>query len=89
MLQCIVLIRCSTARDPRFDTNIGPGAFNKDKFRKQYAFLYDDVLPQEKATLKEQLKVRQAYLHVVFTAAAAPTVSLHRTSGPQYTSCMQ
>eukprot|EP00877_Chromochloris_zofingiensis_P009127 jgi/Chrzof1/4468/Cz14g14110.t1 len=56
MLQCIVLIRCSTARDPRFDTNIGPGAFNKDKFRKQYAFLYDDVLPQEKATLKEQLK---------------------------------
>lgn len=41
-------------RDPRFESL--SGNFDKDKFRNQYSFLYNDVLPKEKAELKKALQ---------------------------------
>lgn len=41
-------------KDPRFESL--SGHFDKDKFRKQYSFLYNEVMPAEKAALKKQLK---------------------------------
>jgi hypothetical protein len=31
-----------------------------DRQRKRYAFLYDEVIPQERAALKQRLKVRRS-----------------------------
>lgn len=45
------------SKDPRFDSSIGGKAFSNDAYAKRYAFLYDEVLPQERAALKQQLKV--------------------------------
>lgn len=46
--------------DPRFDPGIAGGPPKNpqelDRQRKRYAFLYDDVLPQEVSTLKQRLK---------------------------------
>ena len=46
---------CSKSRDPRFE-NLS-GKFSTDQFRKQYAFVYDEALPEEKKDLKRQLQV--------------------------------
>jgi len=48
------------SRDPRFDEAVAGagGSVTDSAFRKRYAFLYDEQLPQEKAQLKAQLKVR-------------------------------
>ena len=46
-------------RDPRFESLSG-GQYNDERFKKQYAFLYDEKLPQEGADLKAQMaKVRR------------------------------
>ncbi|KAL3144478.1 hypothetical protein ABBQ32_004218 [Trebouxia sp. C0010 RCD-2024] len=44
----------SKSRDPRFE-NLS-GKFSTDQFRKQYAFVYDEALPEEKKDLKRQLQ---------------------------------
>ncbi|KXZ45096.1 hypothetical protein GPECTOR_58g545 [Gonium pectorale] len=41
-------------RDPRFESTSGPPA--KDAFRRRYAFLYDEMLPGEKAELQAKIK---------------------------------
>ncbi|PNW79128.1 hypothetical protein CHLRE_09g401663v5 [Chlamydomonas reinhardtii] len=41
--------------DPRFDSSGAPGG-GKDTFRRRYAFLYDDMLPAEKAELQAKMK---------------------------------
>ena len=42
--------------DPRFESLAG--RFDQGRFRKQYAFLYEEALPQQKAELKAAAKVR-------------------------------
>lgn len=42
-------------RDPRFESLSG-GAYNDDRFKRQYSFLYDEKLPEEKRALREALK---------------------------------
>ncbi|KAI8470143.1 MAG: hypothetical protein J3K34DRAFT_393614 [Monoraphidium minutum] len=44
--------------DPRFDASIGGSSNPKEaeRERKRYAFLYDEVLPRERAALKQRLK---------------------------------
>lgn len=49
------------SKDPRFDATIGGKQFNKDAFAKRYSFLYEDVIPQDRAKLKEQLKVSTVF----------------------------
>jgi len=47
--------------DPRFDVSISGGAPSPqdlERQRKRYAFIYDDVLPKERAVLKQRLQVR-------------------------------
>lgn len=48
---------CRGGKDPRFDSTIGGKPFHQDEFARRYKFLYDDVLPQERADLKKQLRV--------------------------------
>ncbi len=48
------IIYCREGRDPRFDSL--SGALQQDRFRKQYAFLYDEQLPAEKEELKFTLQ---------------------------------
>lgn len=56
LLVCCCL--CSNGRDPRFDEVLHPAKpGDKDAAAKRYSFLYDEVLPQEKAALKQRLKV--------------------------------
>lgn len=43
------------AKDPRFEDL--SGRYNADRFRKQYAFLYEEQLPQERSSLKAAMKV--------------------------------
>jgi hypothetical protein len=46
--------------DPRFDPGVAGGPSNpqdQERQRKRYAFLYDEVVPQEVAALKQRLKV--------------------------------
>lgn len=43
-------------KDPRFDSTIGGKPFHQDEFARRYKFLYDDVLPQERADLKKQMR---------------------------------
>jgi ribosomal RNA-processing protein 36 len=42
-------------RDPRFQT-LTAGAYVDESFKKRYAFLYDEKLPEEKKALQEALK---------------------------------
>eukprot|EP00879_Flechtneria_rotunda_P021803 GHRR01022991.1.p1 GENE.GHRR01022991.1~~GHRR01022991.1.p1 ORF type:complete len:285 (+),score=98.94 GHRR01022991.1:173-1027(+) len=44
------------AKDPRFEPTVGGKPFDKQVFAKRYSFLYNDVLPEERAKLKQQLK---------------------------------
>ncbi len=44
---------CREVRDPRFESL--SGKYSEDKFKKCYAFLYDEKLPQEKKELKEAI----------------------------------
>jgi hypothetical protein len=55
---CTVLLSCRPSKDPRFDQTIGGKSFSNEAYSRRYAFLYDEVLPQERAALKQQLKVR-------------------------------
>jgi hypothetical protein len=50
-----VICDCRQIRDPRFDDL--SGKFNQDRFRKQYAFLYDEQLPAERQAIKGALQV--------------------------------
>ena len=43
-------------RDPRFETLAG--RLEEGRFRKQYAFLYEEALQQERSGMKAALKVR-------------------------------
>lgn len=49
-------LNCSESRDPRFESL--SGKFSTDQFRKQYAFVYDEALPEEKRDLKSQMQVK-------------------------------
>ena len=42
-------------RDPRFDSL--SGTLDNDRFRKQYAFLYDEQLPADREQIKSTLQV--------------------------------
>lgn len=42
------------SRDPRFETLSG-GQYNEERFKKQYAFLYDEKLPAEREELRGAL----------------------------------
>ena len=48
-------------RDPRFETLAG--RLEEGRFRKQYAFLYEEALPQERSGMKAALKVLHALSH--------------------------
>lgn len=50
----VVEMRNSESRDPRFESL--SGKFSTDQFRKQYAFVYDEALPEEKRDLKSQMQ---------------------------------
>lgn len=54
--------RYRVGKDPRFEDL--SGAYNPDRFRKQYAFLYEQQLPAEKSGLKAAMKVRKYYTRV-------------------------
>ncbi len=56
-------------RDPRFETLAG--RLEEGRFRKQYAFLYEEALPQERSGMKAALKVRHAITHTL-----SPTSSI-------------
>ena len=51
--RCLV---CRDNRDPRFDSL--SGTLDTDRFRKRYAFLYDEQLPAEREEIKHTLQVR-------------------------------
>ena len=53
-------MRRSAGRDPRFDGL--SGAFVDERFRKQYAFLFDEALPEEKRQLRSTLQARSGSL---------------------------
>ena len=46
---------CRDGRDPRFDSL--SGTLDTDRFRKRYAFLYDEQLPAERDDIKYTLQV--------------------------------
>ena len=46
---------CRDSRDPRFDSL--SGKLDTDRFRKRYAFLYDEQLPAEREEIKNTLQV--------------------------------
>ena len=48
--------------DPRFDDLAGK--YRDEAFKKRYAFLYDEQLPQEKAEVKKQVKVSATTKHL-------------------------
>ncbi|KAL3154932.1 hypothetical protein ABBQ38_011464 [Trebouxia sp. C0009 RCD-2024] len=50
----VLEVSTSKSRDPRFE-NLS-GKFSTDQFRKQYAFVYDEALPEDKKDLKRQLQ---------------------------------
>ena len=55
-LNCLSLrSACRERKDPRFEDL--SGRYDPGRFRKQYAFLYDEALPQERAAVKAKLKV--------------------------------
>lgn len=41
-------------RDPRFESL--SGQYSEERFKRRYAFLYDDKLPQEKKELKTAMQ---------------------------------
>lgn len=45
----------SEVRDPRFES-LSAGQYSEEQFKRRYAFLYDEKLPQERADLKAALK---------------------------------
>lgn len=50
----VIQVPKSEGKDPRFEEL--SGRLDKDGFKKRYAFLYDQVLPQERRALKDRLK---------------------------------
>ncbi|GLI66249.1 hypothetical protein VaNZ11_009999 [Volvox africanus] len=50
----VIQVPQNGARDPRFDSTGGPPP--TDAFRRRYSFLYNEMLPQEKAELQKKLK---------------------------------
>jgi ribosomal RNA-processing protein 36 len=77
------------SRDPRFDEAVAGagGSVTDSAFRKRYAFLYDEQLPQEKAQLKALLKVRSLRLRLAGcfsdTSIANQTHSFQREKRPE------
>ncbi|CAL8464266.1 g3801 [Coccomyxa elongata] len=57
-LREVVQVTKKETRDPRFDSL--SGALQPDRFRKQYAFLYDEQLPAEREELKATLQKAKA-----------------------------
>jgi ribosomal RNA-processing protein 36 len=45
---------CRDIRDPRFES-LSSGQYNEEKFKKRYAFLYDEKLPAERDDLRAAL----------------------------------
>lgn len=45
---------CREVRDPRFESL--SGQYNEERFKRRYAFLYDDKLPQERKELKANMQ---------------------------------
>ncbi|KAL4458076.1 hypothetical protein ABPG75_012941 [Micractinium tetrahymenae] len=43
------------ARDPRFES-LSAGQYSEEQFKRRYAFLYDEKLPEERAELRAALK---------------------------------
>lgn len=66
---------CSKNRDPRFE-NLS-GKFSTDQFRKQYAFVYDEALPEERNNLKRQLQVMMIENHVMTCIPIVDMVARH------------
>ncbi|WIA41240.1 hypothetical protein OEZ86_004852 [Tetradesmus obliquus] len=52
----VIQVPKQPSKDPRFDQTIGGKSFSNEAYSRRYAFLYDEVLPQERAALKQQLK---------------------------------
>lgn len=50
----VVQLPSRQSRDPRFDDS--SGQLDRERFRKQYSFLYSDHLPQERQQIKAALK---------------------------------
>ncbi|GIL84183.1 hypothetical protein Vretimale_15828 [Volvox reticuliferus] len=50
----VIQVPRKKACDPRFDSTAGPPPV--DAFRRRYSFLYNEMLPQEKAELQNKLK---------------------------------
>jgi rRNA biogenesis protein RRP36 len=48
---------CRVGKDPRFEAL--SGAYNAERFRKQYSFVFDEQLPAEKSSLRAAMKVRR------------------------------
>ena len=53
----LAVLQRRVGKDPRFEAL--SGAFNADRFRKQYSFVFDEQLPAEKSGLKAAMKVRR------------------------------
>ncbi len=75
-------LTCSESRDPRFE-NLS-GKFSTDQFRKQYAFVYDEALPEEKRDLKSQMQVQCPFSVICTDKSGATSMCLPYTSA----SCM-
>jgi hypothetical protein len=84
---------CSNGRDPRFDQVLLPAKpGDKEAAAKRYSFLYDDVLPQEKATLKQRLKVGErggscasgGFKRLMFRQHSIALPVQHRSSGSRW-----
>jgi len=74
---CLCLT-CSESRDPRFE-NLS-GKFSTDQFRKQYAFVYDEALPEEKRDLKSQMQVKCSVSLICNNKSGATSMYLPHTS---------
>lgn len=55
MLHTRVPCRVREAKDPRFESL--SGSFEQGRFRKQYGFLYEEALPQQRLDLKAAARV--------------------------------
>ncbi|KAF8062657.1 ribosomal RNA processing protein 36 [Scenedesmus sp. PABB004] len=52
----VIQVAKHPAKDPRFDATIGGAPFDRARFAARYGFLYDEVLPAERAAVKDALK---------------------------------
>ena len=52
-------------RDPRFDRNVEQGDQVHARARKNYSFVFDDLIPEEERKIKASLKVILLFLLLV------------------------